>query len=154
MTAVNHALTGSIIAAAIAYPIVGLPLALLSHFALDSLPHFGAHTVTNPKTKEFRAILVTDSILTAVLLIFTAFATYRVGMNWVVVFLGGFLGWLPDVMWYKHYQSDLRGEPKQWDTVRSFHKKIQRWEVSWGWAVEILWFVAGVIVLNRLIFGV
>lgn len=153
MTAVNHALTGAIVATAVTNPYVGLPLALLSHFALDSLPHFGAHTVANPKTKDFRAILITDTILTATLLALATFASYRVGMNWVVVFLGGFLGWLPDVMWYKHYQSDLRGEPKQWDKVRTFHKKIQRWEVSWGWAVEVLWFVAGVLILNRLIFG-
>jgi ABC-type dipeptide/oligopeptide/nickel transport system permease component len=152
MTATNHALTGSIIAAAVPNPVIGLPLALLSHFVLDALPHFGAHTVANPKTKEFRAILITDSIMTAVLLLFVAFASYRMGMNWFVVFMGGFLAWLPDVMWYKHYQSDLRGEPKQWDRLRTFHKKIQQWEVSWGWAVEIVWFVAGVLVLNRIIF--
>lgn len=153
MTAVNHAVTGAIVATAVSNPCVGLPLALLSHFILDALPHFGAHTIAKPKTKEFRAILLTDTFLTTSFLLFVAFAGYRADLNWLVIVAGGFLGWLPDVMWYKHYQSDLRGEPKQWDRVRSFHKKIQRWEVSWGWVVEILWFVAGVAILSRLIFG-
>jgi hypothetical protein len=41
MTATNHAITGAIIAVVIDKPVIALPLALLSHFAQDALPHFG-----------------------------------------------------------------------------------------------------------------
>lgn len=153
MTAVNHTVMGSVVVAAVGNPIVGLPLALISHFVLDSLPHFGVHTVADPKSREFRAVLVTDMLLTAVFLLIVAFASYRVGLPVWLLVVGGFLGWLPDVMWYKHYQNDLRGEKKQWGPIRKFHKSIQRYERSWGWAVELLVFFVLVLVLNRIIFA-
>src|SRR5580704_14447947 len=41
MTTANHILVGSTIAVAIKQPLLALPLAFVSHFVLDSLPHFG-----------------------------------------------------------------------------------------------------------------
>ena len=153
MTATNHALTGALIAAVVPNPVVGLPLALLSHFVLDALPHFGAHTVAKPSSKEFRAILIFDGLMMSALLLCIAFAAYRTDVTpWFVVVAGGFLGAAPDIMWLKHYQSDLKGQDKHWDIVRTVHKKIQRWELSWGWTVEVVWFVALIAVLNRVLF--
>lgn len=152
MTATNHAVMGSLIVAAVANPVIGLPLALLSHFVLDSLPHFGAHTVANPRSKEFRAIITTDAFLTISFMIVITFAGIRAGYEWWLLPLGGLLGWAPDLMWYKHYQSDLNGHTKEWDPVRTFHKRIQRWEVSWGWTVECAWFIIMVGLLSRILF--
>lgn len=152
MTATNHAVTGALIAAAVSNPVIGLPLALLSHFALDALPHFGAHTVAKPGSKEFKYILIFDGFLTTSFLITIFFAGIAADYPWWLLPLGGFLGGIPDLMWLKHYQNDLRGQDKHWDIVRTIHKKIQRYEVSWGWTVEAVWFVCGIILLNRVLF--
>lgn len=152
MTAVNHTVMGSIVVASVGNPLVGLPLALISHFLLDALPHFGAHTVADPKSREFRAVMATDTLLTVAFLAMVAFAGHRVGLPVWLLPVGGLMGWLPDVMWYKHYQSDLRGEKKQWDRMRKFHKSIQRYERSWGWLVEVLVFIVLVLLLNHIIF--
>lgn len=153
MTATNHALTGAVIVAAVSNPVISLPLALLSHFVLDSLPHFGAHTVAQPGKREFNAILMTDGLLLLSLLIVLVIAGRSVDLTWWLLPLGGMLGAAPDIMWAQHYQDDIKGNTKQWGFVRTFHKQIQRWERSWGWIVEALWFVCFVIVLNQLLFS-
>ncbi len=153
MTATNHAVTGAVIAASISNPVIGLPLALLSHFVLDALPHFGAHTVAPAKSKEFRYVLITDAFLLSVFLILAGFAGYRAGLSWWLLPLGGFLGAIPDLMWLSHYRADLSGTDKEWGFIRKFHKVIQQWERSWGWVIEVIWFVALIIILNRILFG-
>lgn len=153
MTAVNHSVMGAIIAVSVQQPILALPLALASHFLLDALPHFGAHTVAKSTSREFRAVLLTDAFLTSAFMVTITFAGYRAGLPIWLAPTGAMLGWLPDVMWYKHYRSDLRGEEKQWGKIRRFHKKIQRYEVAWGWRVEAVWFLLTVWLLGRLLFG-
>ena len=153
MTATNHALTGAVIVAAVSNPVIGLPLALLSHFVLDALPHFGAHTVAQPGKREFSAILMTDGVLLISLLIVLTVAGKSVDLAWWLLPLGGVLGSAPDIMWAKHYRDDIKGDVKQWGVVRKFHKQIQRWERSWGWVVEVLWFVCFVVILNQLLFN-
>lgn len=152
MTAVNHSVFGALTVAVVANPIIGLPLALASHFLLDSLPHFGAHTVAEAKSRDFKSILLFDTFLTICFTLLVTFAGIRAGWSWWLLPLGAFFGWIPDLMWYKHYKNDLRGEEKEWDFIRQFHKKIQRWELSWGWTVEVVWFVATVATLSFLIF--
>ncbi len=153
MTATNHAVTGAIIVAAVTNPIIGLPLALMSHFALDSLPHFGAHTKAKAGSREFTGILTFDGVLLIAILVAVSFASHSVGIDWWLLPLGALLAVVPDIMWLKHYQNDLRGEEKHWDKMRYYHKKIQQWELSSGWIIEIIWFVAAVLLLNRLLFS-
>lgn len=58
MTASAHAIVGAAIATRIANPLIGLPLAFLSHFAGDKVPHWDPMTNHNTKTRE-RIILET-----------------------------------------------------------------------------------------------
>lgn len=153
MTAINHSITGSIIAVSITNPVIGLPLAFASHFILDLLPHFGFHTVAKAGSKDYRAIVKFDTFITIVFFIISTFAGYRAGFDIWLVPLGSFFAWCPDIMWYKHYQNDIKGEDKHWDIIRKTHKKIQRYEVSWGWIIEVVWFFFGVVILSWLIFN-
>lgn len=152
MTAVNHAITGSVIAVSITNPVIGLPLAFASHFILDSLPHFGFHTVAKAGSRDYRAIVKFDTFITSAFFIIGTFAGYRAGLNFWIIPLGAFCAWCPDIMWYKHYKNDIKGEDKHWGIVRKAHKKIQRYEVSWGWTIESVWFVASVVILSWLLF--
>lgn len=152
MTAINHAITGSIVVASISNPIVGLPLAILSHFALDALPHFGNDVVSKPGSRDYKAVVIFDTFMTTSFIVMVALAGYSAGWAWWLLPLAGMLAWMPDIMWYKHYQGDIQGVPDDWHPVQKMHKKIQRYETSWGWIVEVLWFAVGIMLLSYLIF--
>ena len=61
MTATNHALTGAIIGFTVVAPLAFL-VAILSHFVLDAIPHFGANVPDNMHIKNiwFKKYLVAE----------------------------------------------------------------------------------------------
>ncbi len=64
MTATAHALVSAAIAAAIPNPSLALPLAFVSHFVMDAVPHwdFGTNWRTRTKTKT-GAVAIADTLL-------------------------------------------------------------------------------------------
>lgn len=56
MTATGHAIIGTVLAAQISNPFLGIPIAILSHFAADAYPHWD--TGTNMKKKSFHALWI------------------------------------------------------------------------------------------------
>ncbi len=71
MTATNHAVTGAIIGLTVANPVAAVVAALLSHFILDMIPHFGSDE-DFISTMKFRVMLVVDALLCVALVIFLA----------------------------------------------------------------------------------
>jgi hypothetical protein len=138
MTAVNHALTGATVAAAINRPILSLPAALLSHFVIDALPHWNYKL---PGIYRQLAIMfdITLSLSLLVVLAVTVDASQR------LIIAGGFLGILPDLMWAPHI---FYGQPSPTDRLNLLHKlrrlhiKIQWSETRKGAYVEAAWFIA------------
>lgn len=64
MTATGHALIGTLIAAKISNPAIAAPLALLSHFAADIIPHWDAGTERRKKTRDrMRLEAIADVII-------------------------------------------------------------------------------------------
>ncbi len=64
MTATSHALIGASLAAKIANPLIGIPLAFVSHFLADLTPHWDAGTNHRNKTKmRLRMEAVFDVLL-------------------------------------------------------------------------------------------
>lgn len=86
MTATGHAVLGVAIAAAISNPIIGIPLAILSHVAADAFPHWDTGTNMLKKSRqEFVVGSVVDlafSIILAYLLTQFLFS----GLNLIYVF--------------------------------------------------------------------
>lgn len=139
MTATNHALTGAVIAVAINKPIIALPIALLSHFALDSLPHWNYWF---PGQRRFRRwVLFLEFGLSLTLL--TTLSLISGTVEWWLVASCGLLAILPDMMWFPYL---ILGKNTPADgknllhRLRRFHLKIQWSETSWGLAIEMLWF--------------
>ncbi len=136
MTGINHAATGALVAAAINKPVLALPAALLSHFAVDMIPHWdykvpgGTHSL-----QKVMALDLVLSLSVIFLLAITVSAT-----PWVIV-AGGFLGILPDTMWLQFFLTGEAGEDKndlmKW--LRKSHLWIQWSETSQGFFVELLW---------------
>lgn len=96
MRAINHALTGAIIGLTIAEPLVALPVALMSHFVLDAIPHYGE---SNPDTnavlrsKSFKDALYVDAALCFVLVLVIVVAR---PLNWILAGVCAFIAAAPD----------------------------------------------------------
>jgi hypothetical protein len=136
MTAINHAVTGSIIAAYAHSPAIALPLALLSHFILDSLPHLG---VGLHNKRLFNKILAADITLSTLFLV--AIAVFQPAY-WPLIIGCACLAMSPDLMWLPLYIRELRHQPeKRTNLIIRFHQKIQRYEFAKGYLVEITWLI-------------
>src|SRR5438105_2920335 len=142
MTATNHAVTGALVAIGISRPAVGLPLALLSHFVTDCLPHWDYYGRTKqPKDKRnFGALDFCVAIAVLAILAFTAAAPV-----WLIL-AGGLLGIAPDFMWLpfilkgKASITSNKKNPMNW--IRRVHLRIQWLETKRlvGLYSELIWF--------------
>jgi len=137
MTVTNHALTGALVATSVANPIIGLALALLSHFVIDTLPHWD-HQV-NKNLQRF--VDVGDGVLAITLSV--AIAWFIADHTWVI--LGGALmGVAPDLMWLpeilKGKKVKMKGKRLLY-RVRRWHHSIQWSESPKGLLLEILFFI-------------
>ncbi len=95
MTATAHAIVGAVIGSQIGNPLIALPLSLLSHFALDKIPHWD--TMTNKNKTRFQALLETGiDTLVGFGLIILIFMIYLHNNNPAYLFLNAFAAQLPD----------------------------------------------------------
>ena len=93
MTATAHALIGASIAAKVANPYLAIPLAILSHFLLDLVPHWDEGT--NHREKSLAKIKLEATL--DVLLGFTlAFLIFRNFIDPVYLFVMVIAAQLPD----------------------------------------------------------
>jgi len=130
MTAINHAVVGGLIAVAIPNPWIAIPLALASHFALDSLPHFGTK-----KIKDFLKVFSVDCLL--VIIFFLVLLLGR-PEHWGLIAVCGFVSMSPDFMWAPNAFRTVLGVPrKKLNAFSRFHKNIQWGERDWGLIIEI-----------------
>jgi len=145
MTATNHMLTGAVVAISIQQPWLVVPLAFISHFVLDSLPHFGINesdaSIRN-KDLRFLYILAMDVVLAIAFLIYVPLVLHH-AVAWWVVLVGMLAAWIPDAVWVRHFMHHLRGNVHHKKSRLSrFHQRIQWFERPPGLIVEVAWFSA------------
>lgn len=140
MRAVSHTVTGAVIAVALPSPWLALPLAAVSHFILDAMPHYGSDKITT-ESRAFTYILAADTAMAAAFLLFLAVLQPS---NWMLAAICGVIAASPDLMWLPKYISALRGReaPKEVNALESFHSRIQWYERPPGLIVEALWLPA------------
>jgi hypothetical protein len=150
MTATNHALAGAVIALVVKQPWLALPLALASHFALDSLPHFGNHPKFALTSRSFLFLLAADA--GAALAILLSLGLLLPGY-WLVPVAGAILAMSPDLLWFPNYVRGVTGRrQKKVDPFTRWHSSIQHYELPWGWYVELAWFLGFMPLLFWLMF--
>lgn len=149
MSGANHILTGALIGALIQEPLIALPVALLSHFALDLLPHFGFSSwEERQKHKNLHKIILRVDLLmllVVVLLILSA------GAGWLVIACA-FAAVAPDLAWVYRYifqQQFGRLKPRKGNWLTEFHSGIQTREFPNGFIIEIIAFAGLVTMFNR-----
>ncbi len=136
MTGTNHVLTGVAIGLAVQQPVLAVPLALGSHFALDALPHYGGDS---HKTKKFLTLLAIDGTLIAIVLVSLIVSQPS---NWVLALVCGLLAASPDFMWLPNFLRDLSDHHTRKpydDPITKFHKRIQWAEKTYNWPYEFAW---------------
>lgn len=147
MRAINHALGGAVIGLSIADPVVALPLSFLSHFIVDAIPHFGVSGFDDVGGKWFNRTLLADASLCVTLVGVLAVTRPH---YWVSASICAFLATSPDLMWIPNYIRVKRGKhikPNELWLLR-FHARIQWFERPIGAAVEVVWFAAGIILVE------
>jgi hypothetical protein len=146
MTATNHVATGALIATVIKQPYLALPLAFLSHFVLDMIPHFGIGKGHINKT--FATYLTIDmscasAVLLAVLIIHPA--------NWLLIMVCAVLAASPDLLWLYYLIFEFQGKPKAFGPVAKLLADIQWSETISGLLVELAWLTTtGYLLINRI----
>lgn len=140
MTATNHALTGAVIGLTISQPWLALPIAFISHFICDSLPHFGPASYEERvnKKKIFHRILFFDSIILATVMGLLVWS----GAG-LLVFSCLFLAGSPDIVWAYRYifKEDFGKKPfPPMNGLSRFHSRIQ-WSQTLipGFYIELIY---------------
>lgn len=98
-----HFLTGAAIVKMIPNPVIGLPLAFLSHILLDLLPHYDFGIKPGMKVrdilnmKEKRTFLLLGALVFDIILMIVAFLWLFFTKSNFLMLLGGIVAILPDV---------------------------------------------------------
>lgn len=135
MTTTNHALTGALIATIIKQPLLAIPLAFLSHFVCDVIPHFGMNSKFG--SRQMFLYLGLDGG-TAVLV--ALFLISQGVHNPLLLAVSGFAAMSPDLAWlyYGLKNGDPNDEQKQ-DRFTQWHGRIQKFEKPIGIIPELIW---------------
>lgn len=139
MTGINHALAGTAVASAIRQPLLALPLAFVSHFVCDMMPHFsfeGGRFSRATNNKIFKSVISLD---TALLLSLTVLLLIKGRYS---LLLGGLAAFSPDIIWiYGHLKGLSPSDMAKKDAFSRFHKRIQTRERFKYWPLEIVYAV-------------
>lgn len=154
MTVINHMMTGALIAVAVHRPELAIPLALISHFVADMLPHYGYGDVPFNERDAKKNFLIKQTL-----------DTYTgMGLFWIVPYLLRdyqapwvtmwcmFSAALPDAYWAIQYAvAQRKGTYTQPNWYARFHKAIQWCERPWGVYVEFVWLIFVAISIKLLV---
>lgn len=145
MTAINHALTGTVIGLIVGEPLIAVPAALASHFVCDALPHFGSNSPDKwLKTKGFRKYLVTDAGLCVLLVGLLALFHPQ---HWLLAAICAFVATSPDLLWINKYLKISRGRRWKRNVLERLAGRIQWFAKPIGAVVEVAWFIGATIVI-------
>jgi len=134
MTATNHALTGACIATFLRQPLLALPLAYMSHFVCDAIPHFGADMRFRSKTMYWW--LTIDGLMAiAAAVLLLSFGVKQP----VFLAVSGFVAMSPDLAWLYYGLKGDHGKPHKYGKVTQFHSWIQWYQRVPGLLIEFAW---------------
>lgn len=134
MTTTNHALTGALIATVIKQPYLAIPLAFLSHFLCDALPHFDSGFTFGKRSMYIYLFL--DG-LTAIL--FALFLLWQGVENPLLLAVSGFAAMSPDLIWLYYGIKGRLNVYQKYGKITQIHHKIQWSATKWGIVPELFW---------------
>lgn len=146
MTATSHALIGASLATTIANPVIGIPLAIASHFAADLVPHWDAGTNHRQKSALRLKIEATLDVLLGFALVLILFRTQALA-NPVYMFSMVIAAQLPDWLAAPDSMFNLKVPPFSW-MYKIGHETQTRMQLPWGLVTQVV--IVGTIVIFAL----
>lgn len=143
MTATAHALIGASIAVKVANPLLGIPLAIASHFAADLIPHWDAGTNHKKKSGLRLKVEATLDVLLGFALVLIFFNS-QVLANPIYMFTMVIAAQLPDWIEAPAWAFNINVPPFSWMKTIS-HKVQTRMQLPWGLVTQIV--TVGLLVL-------
>jgi hypothetical protein len=116
MTGFNHGMVGAIIALSIKQPALAIPIAFISHYPLDTLPHLGfsQEQVLKPK---FNRLVKIDFVISIILVIGLALLfPSHILIIWACMVASA----ISDFVWYFHRKT-VRHWPNSLDPFTKLH---------------------------------
>lgn len=149
MRAINHALTGAIIGFTINQPVIALPVAIVSHFVCDVIPHHGMDLSVMSaeqwlKSRTFRSMLYIDAGLCFGLVVLLL---VRQPAHWWLPAVCAFLAAAPDFLSFRRYARTTANKVWHPGAFSKFAAGIQWFERPIGALVEIVWFAGACLLL-------
>jgi len=150
-----HTAVGIALGAAIPNPIISVPLAFISHFALDMVPHWDdlglgeiAHGSRPLKTRAFRLMLIDGLIALSLLLFFLYWAMpdYGVGMT---ISASAFAANLPDLFYLPLFFKKRPGWALWVARLQSRIQANSRAPVAFGLLIQLFATVVGSLVARQ-----
>ncbi len=148
-----HVAVGAAIASKIPNPFIAIPLAFVSHFVLDKVPHWNPHIITETKqfgrpTNKSTAIIIVDCVLALSLGSAIALSALPDISRAITILLASFVSILPDLIEFPYFYFKKRDAfYTKWS---SFQKSIQVDTTPfWGLLTQIvtiiaaLWWIRG-----------
>lgn len=131
MTATGHAVIGALLAAKIANPYIGIPLAIISHLAADAFPHWDLGTNEKQKGRtRVRNEAVFDVIISLLVgygIIFLFFPDTNLVYVFVMIIAAQLFDWLTAPYYFFH----MEFPPFSW--IFSIAKRFDnRLDKPWG----------------------
>ena len=133
MTATAHALIGASIAVKVVNPYLGIPVAILSHFVADLIPHWDAGT--NHRQKSLMR-LKTEATFDVLLSFALSFLIFRNLVDPVYLFVMIIAAQLPDWLEAPSWIFGLKFPPFSWMDWLG-HKLQSRLQLPWGLVTQI-----------------
>lgn len=134
MTATAHALIGASIASKVVNPIIGIPLAVVSHFVADLIPHWDAGTNHRQKSLTRLRIEATADVLVGFALVYLIF---RNTVEPVYLFTMVIAAQLPDWLEAPSWMFGFKVPPFSWLDWLG-HKLQSRLQLPWGLVTQVV----------------
>lgn len=148
MTAINHALTGSLIGLAVHQPLLAIPAAFLSHIVCDIIPHYGNAKDEWIASRGFRNYLALDALLCVLLVVLLAASRPS---GWALAAVCAFVATSPDFLWISKFVAARRGQHHTFNRLEKFLADIQWFQRPIGAFVEMVWFVGASVLLLQML---
>lgn len=140
MTATAHALIGASIATKIANPILGITIAIISHFIADLIPHWDAGTNHKKKSLTRLKMEATADVLLGFVLAYLIFGGI---VEPVYLFVMIIAAQLPDWLEAPSWMFGFKVPPFSWLDWLG-HKLQSRMQLPWGLVTQVV--VVGLVI--------
>lgn len=148
-----HVAIGAVIATKIPNPFIAIPLAFMSHFILDKVPHWNPHIITETKkfgkpTQKSTNIIIADCVTALIFGSAVAYSTLPNINMAISVMLCSFFSILPDLVEFPYFYFKRRD--KFYTVWSSFQKSIQNDTTPfWGLLIQIVTIFAAIFWLKN-----